>query len=809
MKSVLKKGRLALMCLVTALLTMTAASVSAQVPQLLSQQGRILDTALNPISGVEVLTFTLYDSGNTVVWTESIQVAFDNGYYAVSLGRITPLPTELFTGEQMSLGIQVADDNELSPRLQVNSVPYAFKAGVADNVTGDIEPASIAINGQQVIDSEGRWVGDPTGLVGPEGPQGEPGAPGEPGAQGEQGPQGPPGDSPTPADVALALETNETLRNAVANHLAVNFADDLRGEPGEPGADADNAQIAALILADESLREDIALILVENFAETLRGPQGPPGSNGEDGTDCTVVQGNGFALINCSDGTSAQVFNGTNGVNGQNGQDGQDAAPEDVAAELVGDVNFIDDIALTLVVEFQEDLRGADGSSCSVTDNGDGALVNCGDGTSAQLTDGQDGANGQNGADGNSCSVTQGQGFATINCTDGTSATVLNGEGGSDTPAQVLAKLVTVDGAGSGLDADLLDGQQASFYATASALEGVSTGLGNLTGRVQTLEQSGFLTDDDLTNLEQDVATLQSNVTTLQNAGFLTDADLTNLETAVEDLEDDVDALQNAGFLTAADLTSINQTLTTLGNRVGNLETSMATLTGRVEDLETAVNNLQNAGFLTDDDLEDIEQDITNLQNAGFLTDADLTDIEGDISTLRTAVTNLQNGDFATNTDLNAAIARITALENNGGGVQGHILGHTSTTTDGSITQDGFTGTAGADQMCRNTFNAEANAHMCTMTEIQLALGANNIDNAGTLTQEYWFVSDHYSGFDANNSNRNHCHNMLYHSGDIARGTFIQLFLNQAPRSGMPNGNSFNITFGKSCGSARRILCCK
>jgi hypothetical protein len=40
--------------------------------------------------------------------------------------------------------------------------------------------------------------------------------------------------------------------------------------------------------------------------------------------------------------------------------------------------------------------------------------------------------------------------------------------GSADTAAQVLAKLITVDGAGSGLDADLLDGQSSAAFAAAS-----------------------------------------------------------------------------------------------------------------------------------------------------------------------------------------------------------------------------------------------------------------------------------------------------------------------------------------------------
>jgi hypothetical protein len=41
--------------------------------------------------------------------------------------------------------------------------------------------------------------------------------------------------------------------------------------------------------------------------------------------------------------------------------------------------------------------------------------------------------------------------------------------------SDVLTKLKTVDGAGSGLDADLLDGQHGSYYAPASAVSGSFT----------------------------------------------------------------------------------------------------------------------------------------------------------------------------------------------------------------------------------------------------------------------------------------------------------------------------------------------
>jgi hypothetical protein len=54
---------------------------------------------------------------------------------------------------------------------------------------------NIAINGQIIINADGNWVGNLSGLQGPPGPQGPKGDKGDTGPQGSQGEQGPPGDS--------------------------------------------------------------------------------------------------------------------------------------------------------------------------------------------------------------------------------------------------------------------------------------------------------------------------------------------------------------------------------------------------------------------------------------------------------------------------------------------------------------------------------------------------------------------------------------------------------------------------------------
>ncbi|MBP7124800.1 OmcA/MtrC family decaheme c-type cytochrome [Myxococcota bacterium] len=72
--------------------------------------------------------------------------------------------------------------------------------------------------------------------------------------------------------------------------------------------------------------------------------------------------------------------------------------------------------------------KGDPGSSCTVTDNGNGTkTIACTDGTSAVVTDGA------RGAAGTSCSVTDnGDGTKTLSCTDNTSVVISDGQDGQD-----------------------------------------------------------------------------------------------------------------------------------------------------------------------------------------------------------------------------------------------------------------------------------------------------------------------------------------------------------------------------------------
>jgi Fibrinogen beta and gamma chains, C-terminal globular domain len=179
---------------------LSTAGAQAAVPSTLAHQGRLFDANDAPVTDTLDVVFALYDSEDptaTPLWTETHSVSFDNGYFSVNLGEITPIGPGVFDGSVRHLGITVGDDAEMTPRSATHSVPYALLAG---DVNGHIHPMSVSIPGAgMVIDQNGKWVGDPTGLVGPIGPEGPMGPAGPVGPQGvagptgATGPQGPPG----------------------------------------------------------------------------------------------------------------------------------------------------------------------------------------------------------------------------------------------------------------------------------------------------------------------------------------------------------------------------------------------------------------------------------------------------------------------------------------------------------------------------------------------------------------------------------------------------------------------------------------
>ncbi len=143
---------------VVLLLAGLAAEARAAVPAPLTHEGRLLDADGQPVTTNQVFTYKIYDAATdgNVLWTETLTVPVDQGYFAVQLGLMSPISDALLAGGDRYLGIQVGSDAEMIPREQLASVPYARLAG---DVSGDIHPSSVSIGGTAVISAAGSWVG--------------------------------------------------------------------------------------------------------------------------------------------------------------------------------------------------------------------------------------------------------------------------------------------------------------------------------------------------------------------------------------------------------------------------------------------------------------------------------------------------------------------------------------------------------------------------------------------------------------------------------------------------------------------------
>jgi hypothetical protein len=120
-------------------------------------QGRLLDAAGGPRNGPHELRFTLWDAaeGGAPAWSEThADVPVADGTFAVRLGTVTPFAEDDWAGARW---IEVSVDGEpLGARQPVDALPRAWRA---DDVTGDIHPASVSVGGRTVIGPDGAWAG--------------------------------------------------------------------------------------------------------------------------------------------------------------------------------------------------------------------------------------------------------------------------------------------------------------------------------------------------------------------------------------------------------------------------------------------------------------------------------------------------------------------------------------------------------------------------------------------------------------------------------------------------------------------------
>jgi len=116
----------------------------ADVPHLIAYQGRLTDSQGTPREGSYSVTFRIYnaESGGVLRWQEThSNVTVTSGIFDVLLGSVSPI--NLPFNEQYYLAIQVGSDAEMTPRQQIASVGYAYKAEKAEEATEAINADTV------------------------------------------------------------------------------------------------------------------------------------------------------------------------------------------------------------------------------------------------------------------------------------------------------------------------------------------------------------------------------------------------------------------------------------------------------------------------------------------------------------------------------------------------------------------------------------------------------------------------------------------------------------------------------------------
>ena len=174
------KNTLLILAATLAIHATALAQAPSKVPSLISYQGNVTSAAGVPIGAAapenRVLTFRFWNhptdtAAENRLYSESQTVTLLNGDFSVLIGNGTPVTNEenlltmagVFSSKEVFLGITVDDgdaataDPEMSPRQQIATTAFAFRATVAEGVdAGAITTdmlASNAVTTNQLADS--------------------------------------------------------------------------------------------------------------------------------------------------------------------------------------------------------------------------------------------------------------------------------------------------------------------------------------------------------------------------------------------------------------------------------------------------------------------------------------------------------------------------------------------------------------------------------------------------------------------------------------------------------------------------------
>ena len=128
------------------------AVVASAVTNSINYQGRLVDSAGEPLSGTWEMVFGLYNvsTGGTALATDTHDVNVTDGLFNTGID----FGTDYFDGRELWLGVTAKPDSEMTPRQELRPVPYALSLVPGADIIGS---APVALHAESTHPS-GRGI---------------------------------------------------------------------------------------------------------------------------------------------------------------------------------------------------------------------------------------------------------------------------------------------------------------------------------------------------------------------------------------------------------------------------------------------------------------------------------------------------------------------------------------------------------------------------------------------------------------------------------------------------------------------------
>ena len=146
--------------ILTASMLLIAATALAFGPTTVSYQGRLTDSAGQPLNGTFQVNFAVYaDSAgpSPAAWEETQTVMCVDGFFSVLLGETNPIGNAFLYYPQPYLGITVDTDPELLPRRKLAASMYSLRVNSVEGAMGGMINGSV-VAGDLETGSTGMWA---------------------------------------------------------------------------------------------------------------------------------------------------------------------------------------------------------------------------------------------------------------------------------------------------------------------------------------------------------------------------------------------------------------------------------------------------------------------------------------------------------------------------------------------------------------------------------------------------------------------------------------------------------------------------